>query len=436
MMPYSNDYDNSNRKIEDFEHEYHISPQMLGIFMKDALNREKGIVVPDTIGADYFFLNEFITEEMALDFCYIEQDFLKNCFHKIHEYEVQTWYGEDSIRDCEPKLFAKKRILTIMYNGAKSGDQYCIDMFKYLYKIYFKQEYKQLKHFSRISPKELLSLAEDEYGETAFTKLGRIMGMCTFMGIQLDAHCSVLYLLLENERRNWLESDKAEKNYDYEAECLLLNQCLEQVETWMDSESKIPYDKQDKIYWNIDKYIGLLLESWNYPSDYVYISLDHFAGLKMQYTRTLINLKKLYPKKEFTFEEVQWYAQIYTLTSCLENLTEYYETAVEDIFGDKTKSELGEADLAEMIYRPGTVLADRAAVRKREADGEAKKRAAEPKAQQEKPDIPDERCIREIEELRKKVNAQEKEISHLRAAYRTAKHAQDELTSAIQKKRE
>ncbi len=433
MIPYSDEYDEFHDEVDYCEHEKHIPPEIIGVFMRDAANREKGIVVPNTIGADYFFLNEFLTEDMEFDFSFIEQDFLKNCFHRIHEYEVQIWYGDDSIRECGSKNFAKKRILTLMYNGAKSGDQYCIEMLKYLYKIYFKQEYKQLKHFSRISLSELFSLAEDEFGEVTYTKLGRIMGMCLFMGIELDDNCSVLYILLENERKRWLESDKAEEEYDYKADGLQFNQCLEQVETWTDSECKLPYHKQNKIYWKIDKYVGSLLESWGYTNDYVYLSLDNYMGLKIQYARTLCSLKKLYPKKEFTFEEVQRYAQIYTLTTCLVNIAESYEVAVEELLGDDTKGEFYEEELEEMIYRPGTVSADSSAAGKQKVIRKEKKKSAKLKEHAEKPDVSDEIYIREIEELRKKVNEQEKEISHLRVAYRTAKKSQDEMISVIRK---
>lgn len=41
----------------------------------------------------------------------------------------------------------QKRILNMMYNAAKAGDEYCNALMRELYKTYYKKEYKQLKRF-------------------------------------------------------------------------------------------------------------------------------------------------------------------------------------------------------------------------------------------------------------------------------------------------
>lgn len=46
----------------------HSSMELIGMFMEDAMNREAGKVAPDTAGADYFFLKEFMNEPMRNDF--------------------------------------------------------------------------------------------------------------------------------------------------------------------------------------------------------------------------------------------------------------------------------------------------------------------------------------------------------------------------------
>ena len=53
----------------DYEEEYEsyrgMSPKMMVLFMEDEMNRESK-VAPDTTGADKYFIDSFIAEEMGL----------------------------------------------------------------------------------------------------------------------------------------------------------------------------------------------------------------------------------------------------------------------------------------------------------------------------------------------------------------------------------
>lgn len=62
-------------------------------------NAEK--VAPDTIGADYFFLDQFMTYEMEYDFVAIEMDFLEHCRDRLDEFNKVGWDGdEEHIQQC------------------------------------------------------------------------------------------------------------------------------------------------------------------------------------------------------------------------------------------------------------------------------------------------------------------------------------------------
>lgn len=74
--------------------------------------------------------------------------------------------------------------MRLIYNGAKLGDDYCLELIKNLYKVYHKKEYNRLKRFRTISPDEIFSLTEDEYIDSEYPSVGRIMGMCPFLGIE------------------------------------------------------------------------------------------------------------------------------------------------------------------------------------------------------------------------------------------------------------
>ena len=54
-----------------------------------------------------------------------------------------------------------------------------------------------------------MNLAEDNDGNSDYDSMGRLLGMCNFLGIELDSSCAKVYLLLEIRREKILE--KAEE---------------------------------------------------------------------------------------------------------------------------------------------------------------------------------------------------------------------------------
>ena len=152
--------------------------EIAGILLQEMADRQSdNVVAPDTTGVGFFFLMDFITPEMSNDFAIIEQDFLKNCRSKLDEFRQAGWYGDKSFQTSKPIDAIQNRILRLIYNGAKLGDEYCIELIKNLYKVYHKKEYNQLKRFRIISAEEILSIAEDDYG-TSHSSVGRIVGKC------------------------------------------------------------------------------------------------------------------------------------------------------------------------------------------------------------------------------------------------------------------
>ena len=91
-------FSNPDKFEEDFDFEMDRrsapSPEMISLLMQDAMNREQGKVAPDTTGADYFLLCDFITRDMEYDFPLIEQDFIKHCNGRLREFSDAGWYGE------------------------------------------------------------------------------------------------------------------------------------------------------------------------------------------------------------------------------------------------------------------------------------------------------------------------------------------------------
>ena len=295
--------------------------ETMGLIMQDKLDREAGKVVPDTIGADYFFLEGFITDQMCWDYPYIERDFLIHCYGQLPEFDKVAWYSQNEARYKTPEQALKGRVMGLAYNGAKLGDEYCVALIKYLHKLYHKKEYNQLKRFRNISAEEVLSMSRE--GErTSFTAIGRILGMCTLYGIEMDEKCSVLYLWLNRTKDKWDACDEEETAFrDFGPG--VLEECSRQVDEWYEEEQRKKREAaQFKKFWNVDKFVGFCLRHWGYPEDYVDRCMENNMGLRVQFSRAYAVMKSAYPSGEFTFEDVQLYTHLYSALAALVDVSD------------------------------------------------------------------------------------------------------------------
>lgn len=95
---YDMDYDKFNTN-----HMPMPDPELLDAFVRDMKNHESGNLVPETSGADYFFIRYFITEDMRWDFDRIEEDFMKHCYDKLRDFAKVQWYEQNAIRFSSPE---------------------------------------------------------------------------------------------------------------------------------------------------------------------------------------------------------------------------------------------------------------------------------------------------------------------------------------------
>ena len=63
-----------------------VSPEVLGMMMRDIDSRHDENLLADTSGADYYFIRWFVTDEMIWDMNRIEEDFMKNCYTKLRDF--------------------------------------------------------------------------------------------------------------------------------------------------------------------------------------------------------------------------------------------------------------------------------------------------------------------------------------------------------------
>ena len=313
-------------------------------------------------------------------------------------------------------------ILRLIYNGAKLGDEYCIELIKNLYKVYHKKEYNQLKRFSSINADEILSLAENNYGPSHST-VGRIVGMCQFLGIKLDESCSFIYRLQNMKREAFLAQEDEDTEYlDIEEE--LFNECTEQVNAWMEELPKKNFKRLKNIekYLETSDFIGLCMRQHGYVEVYPKLCLENDMGLKMQMIRTLAMLRTWKPEKEFTFEEVQHYTNIYDLSAALTDVADCLNYDVGYLIGD----EIDEIDIEEAMFNPAKMTVN---VRDRKPE----KKSVTNVAPVSRGDVTKDDYLNEIAELRKKLNEKEQENKYLREMYRSAKRSSEENEGLVRK---
>ena len=155
------------------------SLELMDAFIRDLKNHESGSLVPETSGVDYFFIRNFITEDMRWDFDRIEEDFMKHCYDKLRDFAKVQWYEQNSIRFSSPEESHRYMVMGLILNGAKAEDEYCKALLRYLFKTYYKSLCKQLKRFNKISADEIISLSEiDERMDLG--NLAIILTMCSW----------------------------------------------------------------------------------------------------------------------------------------------------------------------------------------------------------------------------------------------------------------
>lgn len=425
-IPYLNSNYEDELDWEELERIPGPSREILSIFMEDIMNKAQGKVAPDTTGADYFFLNEFITRDMELDFTVIEQDFLKHCNGRLQEFNDAGWYGEDEHWNYDPEFALKKKLLRLMYNGAKLGDNYCVELIKYLYKLYHKREYNQLKRFTLISPSEIFSLSENEWGGHSYGAMGRILGMCRFMKIKQDEQCSILYLLLDRNRKEWIRDNEEQREYLDFAEGLF-EECVQQVDIWIELEEGMDFRKFRKInkkYFETNDFVGACLRHLGYREDYVFLCMNNNMGLRTQMARTLAILRTMDSKREYTFEEVQRYTALYDTVEALTDTADGFNYQLGYLTGDK----LDEFEEEGIFFKPENIVVKQPGEKKQAPVKQITNIAPVSMGTADEDDY-----LEEIATLRRKIHELEQKNAGLREQYRQMKTSQDEAEKLINK---
>lgn len=309
---------------------------LMRLIREDAINRSHGIIVePDTYGVDFFFLMGFWTEELFLEFSLVEQDFMEHCGNKLAELNSIAWYDEAYIGITSPRKTLYSHVLRLIYNGAKSGDAYCIELLKNLYKTYHKKEYRQIKNFSELSTKDILCITTDTNTTNGFFAFVRILGISQFFDIRLNEDCAIWYKLLNEQREKYLANvDRLIKPKTVSDE--FYKDAALQIDTWNELAEKD--EGLVKRYKESVEFTNNVFKMQGFSNHYDKLCVN-FENGREHLISTLAILKRMDPKREYTFEEVQVYSHIRDLVIALTETADCFEGEVDYLLGEEIDEE-------------------------------------------------------------------------------------------------
>lgn len=354
---------------------------------------------PDLYGCERHFLMYFINDEMEDDFPLIARDFLAHEFSNTDGYEDTDFVNIDTSYKWPGRLF-NDFVLNLMMNAADGGSEYAKALFLYLYKTYYKKEYKTLKKFSYLSREEVLSIAGPE--EEMVSMMGttaRILTIARLSGIEISRDCDLLYgyfnKLADFQDEDFEKSRKFDESFGEK-----YKEAKEYIEANFDK------DRLFKLDLKLSRFIGNVFEHLGYSSDIAESCDDNYHGIVEHLAGTLALLKKSYPSRDFTIEEITAYGAIYHIASAmtcnLDWLDEQLKTVTYGINGTDfydhfgTKFDPNEISYGSKDEKPRTVI-DR----------------TKPKTSSE--DVDTAELLKELASLRNKVRKLESDNSGLRS---------------------
>lgn len=385
---------------------------MLKLQAADMLMQKDEEILPDTYGADRMVLDSFVTAQMLSDFPLIARDFYIHEMGNLKEYEDVEYMDTDSGADWPERMFVRFT-MSLMMNAVNSGSEYTKSLFLHLYKVYHKKEYKALKRFRTLSASELLSLAEPEDGRTGYVgNLARILFAARLHGIKIGPGCNYLYATMNRvydrseERGRYSLTDENGERY---------RQCLKEIEEKYDSK---------KLYFlegRISRFLSNVFKWLGYCPDYADLCDDNAFGLTNDLAKTLSILKKTYPDRDYTEEELTIYAAVLHCASAL--------TCSMDWMADTLQSlAYGEDGTYYYDDFPSMFKPEDVKVLSEQKKPQAVKKPKEPVLQVDtgKDSYDEEVLLAEVEALRRKVRKLEADNDSLRGELSDKRKVQEE----------
>ncbi|MCR5836033.1 MAG: hypothetical protein K6G88_05980 [Lachnospiraceae bacterium] len=379
---------------------------------------------PSTLPADILFLEGFITDDMYFEFEHIGRDFLNHCYDRLEEFSNVAWYENCDSRFDEPDQATDKRILRLILNGSKINDEYCIALLKYLYKTYYRQEYNQLKRFNKITAKDIENLKPLTNAED-YWFVARTLVMSRILGIEMADNCVLMYMMLDSFYNEVYKPQYVIPSLERKD---VFDECSEQFDKWVNENKHLGPIRAVKFLRKDLKFIEDCLAAEMYPVDYFYKTVDDAEYLDWSIIKTMELLKTLHPKIDYSFEEVQHYTALYMLVNSIVSISDKYDFQMEMLLKENP-IEVDEEN--KVLFNPENIIVSSLANKPKTEDNAVK--ALANVAPVKSGEIKEEELLKEIAELRDRLNKKEQQYSNLTSLYNDAKRSKFEFDQLFEK---
>ena len=280
------DVDNDIEKMEETYHR---------IKLKERMNKDAGVVSPDTYACDRVFLESFITKEMRLDFHLVAKEFLQQEIMNLSEYE-QFQHVQNLIKTTIPERIYEQLVLGLMFGAVKKGNVFAKDLFCYLYKTYYKKEYNQIKRFNKMSFSEVVSITKDSQNEYE-EALARILTMSRILGIELAHDCIFLFALCDEMKEE--SCNDIDKVFQVKIEKKDFEQASDELRDTFVNE-----DEMVEVASSFEEYIHELFLFIGFPLGYHEVVKIHIDEIELLFTKMLVLLKRANPHRKYRKEDI------------------------------------------------------------------------------------------------------------------------------------
>ncbi len=354
----------------------------------------------DTYGCDCIFIGSFVPfgEDIDRDFTLIARDFLKHEFANIDKYDDLVYAKPDDGESWTNRMI-QYHILNLMFNAYRGGSTYAAALFRYLYKTYYKKEYKQFKRFTKLTAGDVLTLAstDDDLDADA---MARILTMGEMFGMEISASCKSLYAYLIYQHN----LDESHTYYDEK----LMDDFTGRYDAAADEVSGI-FGSDEAIYKKMEKmsrFTGKALNLHSYCSDYLDLCDDEGDDVINTMTEALMLLRRVHPSREFTKDELAVYCELYhAIRAVIWNTNNLDWCLTEIIYGEEAASR----------FEINPPKFDPDAIEVTQVKSKPAQEPVKPVRKEEKQEYSQEALLAEIESLRLKNHKQESQIKSLRA---------------------
>ena len=291
----------------------------------------KSMPMEQLIGADevemVFVLTFWQQSNLDFDFPIIAHEFLKHEADSFSQY-TDGPYFKNVIDQRDPRSALRIKFTGMILSAAYKKNAYAEELLRRIYKTYYKNEYRALKKFQKISFDEITGFENEE--EPLCDTCARILTMTPFFNIELDISCMEAFRYVRDSVREMPEYYLRKLEF-LEFEDGLLQEsmkCAEKVMEKYRTDRKLIRKDRD-----IFKFKAKVFQYYGVSEDYEYQMDQEPWDRKRSLALTVSLLKKTFPKREFSDEQLQYYLEIFEQIKAYSTQLACFEDDLNQMFG-------------------------------------------------------------------------------------------------------